>query len=266
MSVALRIALVLITLACFYAFVVHPLWFPAGASYQAAAIDHDFYQAFWILGALFIAGQLVLAFVLMRRQSNPQSKNWRGNLGFEIGWTLAMTVIFFWFHFSGGHLWSRVHQHAGQADAVRIEVTGAQFQWYFRYPGPDGVFGRVDAQRFARAEEGNPLGIDPGDPAGRDDIVSTALVAPANRPVQLEIRAQDVVHSLFIPAMRFKQDAVPGMDIHTQFTPTRAGVYEISCAELCGIGHYRMRAVVRVVSEEEFQKWLQSQASAAGNQ
>jgi len=264
MSVALRIALVLITAGCVYVFVVHPLWFPAGASYQAGAIDHGFYQAFWVLGALFIAGQSVLAFVLMRRRSNPRSRNWRGNVGFEIGWTLAMALIFFWFHFSGGHLWSSVHQAEHQPGQLQIEVTGAQFQWYFRYPGPDGVFGRVDAQKFARADEGNPLGIDPGDPAGRDDVVSTALVAPANRPVQLVIRAQDVIHSLFIPAMRFKQDAVPGMEIHTQFTPTRTGVYEISCAELCGVGHYRMRAVVRVVSEEEFQNWLRSQAPTSG--
>jgi cytochrome c oxidase subunit II len=87
-------------------------------------------------------------------------------------------------------------------------------------------------------------------------------VVPAGRPVLLQLRAQDVIHSLFIPAMRFKQDAVPGMDIQTHFTPTQPGVYEISCAELCGIGHYRMRAAVRVVSEEEFQKWLKSQAKA----
>jgi cytochrome c oxidase subunit 2 len=80
--------------------------------------------------------------------------------------------------------------------------------------------------------------------------------------VQLHLRAQDVVHSLFIPAMRFKQDTVPGMEILSQFTPTKIGVYEIACAELCGIGHYRMRAVVRVVSEEDFEKWLKS-ASAA---
>lgn len=264
MSVALRIALVLITLGCLYAFIVHPWWFPAGASYHAAAIDHGFYQALWALGGLFIAGQLVLAFVLMRRRPNPQSRSWRGNLGFEIGWTLAITVIFFWFHFSGGHLWSGIHQAEHSSGPLQIEVTGAQFQWYFRYPGPDGILGRVDAQRFARAEEGNPLGIDPGDPAGRDDIVSTVLVAPANRTVQLQIRAQDVIHSLFIPAMRFKQDAVPGMDIQKQFTPTKTGVYEISCAELCGIGHYRMRAVVRVVSEEEFQRWLRSRGPASG--
>jgi len=83
------------------------------------------------------------------------------------------------------------------------------------------------------------------------------MVLPVGHDVELNLRAQDVIHSLFIPAMRFKQDAVPGMNIHARFTPIRTGDFEISCAELCGTGHYRMRAVVRVVSEEEFHAWLQ---------
>ena len=259
MSTALRIALVVITLGCLYLFVVHPLWFPAAASAQAALIDRDFSAAFWILGALFVAGQAVLAFVLIRKPiADGQSKNWRGNFRFEIGWTLAITFIFFGFHISGGHLWSKLHQPEHHADQFTVEVTGAQFQWYFRYPGPDGVFGHTDAAKFAKPDEGNPLGLDPADAAGRDDIVSSSLVVPVGRPVQLQLRSQDVIHSLFIPAMRFKQDAVPGMAIATHFSPTQRGTYEISCAELCGLGHYRMRAVVRVVSEEEFQKWLES--------
>jgi cytochrome c oxidase subunit 2 len=155
-------------------------------------------------------------------------------------------------------LWSQLHRPEEHGGQLTVEVTGAQFQWYFRYAGPDGVFGRTDTVKFAKPDEGNPLGLDPADPAGRDDIVSTSLVVPVGRPVQLELRAQDVIHSLFIPAMRFKQDAVPGMNIETHFTPNKLGTYEVSCAELCGIGHYRMRAVVRVVSEEEFEMWLQS--------
>jgi cytochrome c oxidase subunit 2 len=258
MSVALRIALVLITLGCVYLFAVHPLWFPAGVSAHAAALDHDFAAAFWVLGALFVAGQLGLVFVLLRRRPSTQPKHWYGNWRFEIAWTLVITIIFFWFNVSGGRLWSRAMMPEQQPGQIQVEVTGAQFQWYFRYPGPDGVFGRTDAPRFANAAEGNPLGLDPGDPAGQDDIVSTSMVVPVGHPVQLQLRALDVVHSLFIPAMRFKQDAVPGMDIHTHFTPIQTGAYEIACAELCGTGHYRMRAVVRVVSEEEFEKWLQA--------
>ncbi|HET9840066.1 MAG TPA: cytochrome C oxidase subunit II [Candidatus Angelobacter sp.] len=265
MAIALRIALVLITLGCVFLFVSHPLWFPAGVSAQARPLDHDFYVAFWVLGALFIAGQLVLVWVLAKRSTNQRStRNWYGNGRLEIGWTVIIATIFLWFHLSGGQLWSRMMSPVKEAGQLHIEVTGAQFQWYFRYPGPDGVFGRTEPVKFAKPEEGNPLGIDPADPAGRDDIVSTTMVLPVGRLVQLHLRAQDVVHSLFIPAMRFKQDTVPGMEIHSHLMPTQVGTFEIACAELCGLGHYRMRALVRVVSEAEFEKWLNAQISAPG--
>jgi cytochrome c oxidase subunit II len=258
MALALRIALVLITLGCAVLFIFHPLWFPGGGSAQAAPLDHAFYVAFWVLGALFLAGQGVLIWALTRRKSAQSRRSWYGNGRLEIGWTLAIAAIFFWFHASGARLWSSLSAHHTALDALPVEVTGVQFQWYFRYPGADGKFGRVDAQRFAKPDEGNPLGIDPVDPAGKDDIVSSTLVLPAGRNIDLALRAQDVVHSLFIPAMRFKQDTVPGMEIHSHLTPTQLGTFEIACAELCGLGHYRMRAIVRVVSQEEFEKWLNS--------
>ena len=262
MSTALRVTLLLILLGCSCLFVARPYWFPAGASTQSAAIDHQFRIALWMLGTMFVAGQLVLIFVLSKRR-NPSGSLARGSSGLEVGWTIAVAVIFFWFNVSGARLWSSIMSPVKQAGQIYVEVTGAQFQWYFRYPGADGVFGRIDAQKFARADEGNPLGLDPNDPAGRDDIVATSMVLPAGREVQLRLRAQDVIHSLFIPAMRFKQDTVPGMEVHSHLTPTQIGNYEIACAELCGTGHYRMRAVVRVVSEEDFEKWLKSQAKSS---
>jgi cytochrome c oxidase subunit 2 len=266
MARALLIALLLITLGCVYAFVAHPWWFPAGASAEAASVDHEFRTAGWVLGGMFIAGQLLLAVFLAkvrRGGSTETSPSWAGNWRLEIAWTVAMAAIFFWFHTSGGRLWARMTHELPSPTAVQVEVTGAQFQWYFRYAGPDGLLGRVDAQKFARPDEGNPLGIDPEDPAGRDDIVSTAMVVPVGHLVQLDLRAQDVIHSLFIPAMRFKQDTVPGMTIHKHFTATKIGSYQIACTQLCGTGHYRMRAVVRVLSEEEFAKWLKEHQKPA---
>jgi cytochrome c oxidase subunit 2 len=256
MKLALRLSLFVITAGCAWMFFTHPWWFPAGASAQAAALDHQFRTAFLLLGALFLAGQLLLVFFLGRpRDGHPSRGDWR----LEATWTLGLTAIFFWFNLSGGHVWSEMMMTPEkQPEGVQVEITGAQFQWYFRYPGPDGIFGRLDAQKFARPDEGNPLGLDPADPAGKDDFVSPVLVLPAGRPVHLTLRAQDVVHSVFIPAMRFKQDTVPGMDIHAHFTPTEVGTYELACAELCGLGHYRMQAKVRVLGEDEFQKWLQS--------
>lgn len=260
MSRALRLALLVIVAGCAYLFLAHPYWFPAGASATSSSIDHQFKIAFCVFGALFVLGHLVLIFVLSKKpnvDSNVSQGSWR----LEVTWTLAVTLIFFWFNISGDHLWSSMIPPAKQGGQISIEVTGAQFQWYFRYPGADGVFGRTDAQKFARPDEGNPLGIDPSDPAGRDDILSTSMIVPVGHMVQLHLRAQDVIHSLFIPAMRFKQDTMPGMEIHSNFTPTKIGTYEIACAELCGMGHYRMRSVVRVVSDEEFTVWLKQHGS-----
>jgi len=256
MRLALRLSLLGITAGCAWMFIQRPLWFPAAASSQALALDHQFRTAFLLLGILFLAGQLLLIWFLGRPHvGRPSRGDWR----LEAAWTVGLTAILFWFNFSGGHTWSEMTTTPErQAEGVQVEITGAQFQWYFRYPGPDGIFGRVDAQKFARPDEGNPLGLDPADPAGKDDFVSPVLVLPVGRPAYLTLRAQDVVHSVFIPAMRFKQDTVPGMDIHAHITPTQPGTYELACAELCGLGHYRMQAKVRVLKEEEFQKWLQS--------
>lgn len=258
MRLALAIALLLITAVSLALFLVHPWWFPAPASSNASALDHQFRIAFWILGGLFIASQIVLAAFLLSSRTKESSDYLLGNWKLEIAWTLGIAALFFWFNVSGEKLWSRVMDHHRTSDALHVEVTGAQFQWYFRYPGPDGVFGRIDAQKFARPEEGNPLGLDPTDPAARDDVVSNSLVLPVGRDVELILRAQDVIHSVFIPAMRFKQDAVPGMVIRAHLQPAVAGNYEIACAELCGLGHYRMRAQVRVVSAKEFDSWLNS--------
>jgi len=115
-------------------------------------------------------------------------------------------------------------------------------------------------QKFARPDAGNPLGLDPHDPSGKDDVVDSTLMPPVRRDVELILRAQDVIHSVFIPAMRFKQDAVPGMEIRAHLQATQMGTYELVCSQLCGLGHYRMRASVRVVSAEEFQRWLQTQS------
>ncbi|HEV2987267.1 MAG TPA: cytochrome C oxidase subunit II, partial [Candidatus Angelobacter sp.] len=205
----------------------------------------------------FIAGQLLLGLFLLRSRFRPRASS-RGSWPLEITWTVLITCLFFWFNLAGNRLWSEIKLHQPEEEALRVEVTGTQFQWYFRYPGNDGKFGQTDPQRFAKPEEGNPLGIDPHDPDGKDDVVATSLVLPAGHDVDLALRANDVIHGLFIPSMRFKQDAVPGMTIQAHFKPLQVGTYEIVCSQLCGLGHYRMRASVRVVTEEEFKQWLKS--------
>ena len=256
-SLALVFALLLIAVAGVYLFAFHPWWFPAAAAADARPLDHQLTVALWVLGGLFIAGHLVLAFLLFRRRSKRDAVYYPGSWRWEITWTVLIAALFFWFNVIGNRVWSeiKIHQPADN-QSIQVEVTGVQFQWYFRYPGNDSTWGRTDAQKFANPSEGNPLGIDPGDPAGRDDIVSSSLVLPVNRDVDLVLRAQDVIHSLFIPAMRFKQDTVPGMDVHAHLKPLQTGTFEIVCSQLCGLGHYRMHAMAKVVTEEEFEKWL----------
>ena len=146
--------------------------------------------------------------------------------------------------------------------ALQVEVTGVQFAWYFRYPGPDATFGHTQPHLVAPGE-GNPLGLDPTDPHSADDIVSSQLVLPANREVDLRLNAQDVIHGFSIPEMRLKQNAVPGQTIHLHFTPTTPGTYAILCTQLCGLGHYRMNATLRVLPPDQFAAWLATQQKAA---
>ncbi|MBV9609931.1 MAG: cytochrome C oxidase subunit II, partial [Acidobacteria bacterium] len=127
-----------------------------------------------------------------------------------------------------------------------------------RYPGPDGKFGRTKPD-LEDASVGNAVGLDPDDPASKDDLVTGTMYLPVNREADLTLRAEDVIHSFFVPAMRFKQDAVPGLMIHMHFTPTKIGDYEIACAELCGLGHYKMHGILKVVSQDDFDKWIAGQ-------
>jgi cytochrome c oxidase subunit 2 len=159
-------------------------------------------------------------------------------------------------------------------------VTGEKFAWNMHYPGADRVFGRTDIKLLDL--QSNPLGLDRSDPAAKDDITTVnQLYLPVNRPVIVRLRSKEVIHSFGVPEFRVKQDAVPGLTIPIWFIPTittaemrtRTGdpefQYEIACAQLCGLGHARMRGFVTVQSDEEFQKWMEEttaeQAEAAAD-
>ena len=151
------------------------------------------------------------------------------------------------------------------ANAHTVEVVSQQWQWGYRYPGADGKLGRTN---ITLVSPKNPLGIDVKDPASQDDIVvppgpSSQLHLPIDKPVQLELRAKDVLHSFYVPKFRIKMDTVPGEITRTWFTPNTIGTFQVLCAELCGINHYQMKSEVVVQSDEEFQKWLQQQPTVS---
>ena len=137
--------------------------------------------------------------------------------------------------------------------ALHVRMVAEQFAWNFQYPGKDGKFGKTDVSQISGD---NPLGIDPEDPAGKDDLVTVNnLHIPVHRPVIVDISSKDVIHSFNVPVLRVKQDTIPGQQIPVWFEATQAGHFELACAQLCGLGHYRMRGDVLIETPEEFAKW-----------
>jgi cytochrome c oxidase subunit 2 len=261
MGLVLLIIIWLITLVSTYFFVAKTWWLPVGASAAAPGIDHHFTVTFILMGVVFVAAQLALGYAvwLYRDRGSSSSKvaYSHGNTTMEIVWTVLTTILFVGLNLASSSIWASERFRAAEANAVRVEVTGMQFAWYFRYPGPDGKFGATNPELEDASAGGEAaLGLDPKDPASKDDVVTGTMVVPVNREIEVILRAHDVIHSFFIPNMRFKQDAVPGLAIHMHFTPVQTGDYEILCAELCGLGHYKMHGMLKVVSQEEFDKWL----------
>jgi cytochrome c oxidase subunit 2 len=147
-------------------------------------------------------------------------------------------------------------------EATEFEVLGQQWQFSFRLPGKDGVLGTSDSRNIS---SDNPFGLNPNDPNGRDDILieSGELHLPLDKPVKALLRAVDVLHDFYVPEFRAKMDMVPGMVTYFWFTPTRPGTFDVLCFELCGVGHYSMRAKVVVEEENAYQAWLGGQPTFA---
>jgi len=238
-------------------------WLPDLASRHGAGIDAMLLYLLVTVGALFLIGHIVLAYLVFRgsrrQEIGPRLASRRSELVLSGLLGLGMAIIA-----EGGVLaigipvWSEYFDAEAPADAVVIEVTAQQFMWNVRYPGPDGKFGRTNPALIDEAT--NALGVDSSDPAGRDDIVTiNEITVPVNRPLRVILHSKDVIHSFFLPNLRVKQDAVPGMSPEVIFLPTRIGHYELACAELCGLAHYRMRGFFNVVSEREYQAWLHHQ-------
>ncbi len=257
-------ALIFATMAAGVAFTLYARgrwWLPPVASAHGALVDRLFYSTLWITGAIFVLVHAFLGYLVWRHgaRGDARAAHWHEHPRLELTYTLVPAVGLAVMVSMSGVVWSKIHR-APPADAIAVEVRGEQFAWQFRYPGPDGRFGRTDPKLIDLRR--NPWGLDPADPAAADDIVTRDLHLVVDRPVRVRVRARDVIHSFFVAEFRVKQDAVPGMTVETWFVPTKAGVYEIACAELCGVGHYVMRGRVIVESPDAFQAWLGQQKPA----
>jgi len=233
-------------------------------------MDSQFKITWVVVGVGFLLAQAALGYAVWRFRAarsggRERASHTDGSARMEIILAAITAIVFIVLAITGQRVWAGLRLNQAPPDAVQVEVTAQQFQWSFRYPGADGRFGSTSPQLYNDADNSigarpGPLGIDPGDPSGKDDVVAGLMAVPVNRPINVTLRAKDVTHDFFVPALRLKQDAVPGMKINIHFTATKEGRYEIACAELCGLSHHLMRAYLEVKSQAEFEKWLSERA------
>ena len=255
------LALVVITV------IVHlasPWWLTPLAS-NWGSIDSTIEISFWITGAVFIAVNLFLAWVVWRYQ---HTKKHRAHYEPENkpleGWLTLLTTLGVVAMLTPGLIvWANFVDVP--EEAATVEAIGQQWQWTYRFPGEDGELGRANTRYVSLA---NPYGIDPGDPRSADDriVASHRLHLPVNEPVKLYLRSTDVLHNFAVPQFRVKMDLVPGTETHQWFEPSRTGTFDILCEELCGIAHYTMRGQVVVEERPAFEEWLAMQPTFADTQ
>ena len=257
----IAIALVLVVFGSVLFHLLSPWWWTPIAS-NWGYIDNTITITFWITGSVFSAVILFMAYCVYRfrhrdgRQAlyRPENKTlewWlAGGTGVGVAAMLAPGLV----------VW---HQFITvPANATIVEVVGQQWQWNFRLPGKDGKLGTSDTRNIS---PDNPLGLNPNDPNGQDDIVvvSDDLHLPVGKPVKVLLRATDVVHDFYVPEFRAKMDMIPGAVTFYWFTPTKTGGFDVLCAELCGYGHPYMRGRVVVDDETQYQAWLLKQKTFA---
>jgi len=208
-------------------------WLPENVATYGDEIDWLFHLIYYITGVTFIL--VTIAFlgfiVIYRDRPGRRARYTHGNTPLEIVWTVVPSLILVVLTFLSVPAWSKIKMSVPPTDFV-LQVTGKQFNWQVTYPGPDGRFGTPD-----------------------DKTLLDEMHVPVGKPIRVNLRSQDVIHSFFVPNFRFKQDAVPGREIATWFEVTKPGKYEAPCAELCGFGHSGMRGWIYVHTAEEYAKW-----------
>jgi cytochrome c oxidase subunit 2 len=238
------------------------LGLPVQASAHAAEIDHMISIVHWLMLLMFIGwgGFFIYVLFRFRKGAHPRADyvGAKGKLskGIEVAIVIAEVVLLVGYAIPA---WAkRVKAFPSESEAVVVRVIGEQFAWNIHYPGPDGKFGRTDINKVSAD---NPIGLDRTDADAKDDITTiNQLTLPVDRPILVHLSSKDVIHSFGLFEMRVKQDAVPGLDIPVWFVPNRIGDYEISCSQLCGLGHYRMRGFLNVKSAADFQAFLTEEA------
>jgi cytochrome c oxidase subunit II len=265
MAKVFAVTLILIAIGSAIPIVLHTWWIPEDISTHGRPIDEQMSETMAEAGISFLASQILLAlFVWRYSQARPgeRIKSLPGGakalviaafllVGTEV---LALGVF-------GAKAWADIYLTAPSANAMPIQVQAGQFAFYFRYPGPDGTFGPIHPDMLSEANQ-NFFGLDTThDADSKAAIVTAEMAIPVNREIHLLMHSKDVGHSFYVPELRVHQDFVPGLDLSVHFTATKIGKYEILCTQLCGLGHYNMKAYLDVMSPEDFDAWLKKEVT-----
>lgn len=263
------------------------------ASEHGSSLDSLFNVTLFFTGVVFIITHIILFWYSYkyRAQKGRKALYFPHSNTLEYIWTIVPAIVMAFLVVKGLVVWNEVMPDVKPGEEyIEIEATGYQFAWDLRYPGPDGELGYKNYKLINTAN--NPLGLDWEDKKGHDDFMPSEIVLPVGRKVRVRITAKDVLHNFYLPHFRVKMDAIPGLPTYFIFTPNtttaeyrerlrtypewnkpydpsdpespakfEAFNYELACAELCGSGHYSMRRIVRIVTEEEFEAWLGTQNS-----
>ncbi len=244
------------------------LYLPPVVSEHGSRIDDLLFYIHLLMVVLFVGWGIFFAYTLIRfrqaRQPKADPTGVRSHLSTYLEGVVVVVEAVLLFAVAVP-IWARAasaNNYPDEKEAVVVRVIGRQFNWLAHYPGADGVFGKGDPKFLSIS---NPLGRDPEDPQGKDDIIAegSEVVLPVNKPAIVHVGSLDVIHNFSVKQMRVSVDAIPGMRLPTWFKPTQTGTYQITCAQLCGSGHSSMRGTVRVVEAADYDQWLASKSSGA---
>lgn len=239
-------------------------YMPPDYSAHGPQVDNLIVAVHWLMAILFVFWGAYFLFVLWRFNAKRNAKaSYHGMQSHWSSWSeagvaLVEVVLLVGFSIPAWSRWASKPEPA--ANPFEVHIIAEQFAWNVHYPGPDGKFGRRSINLVTST---NPIGLDMTDPAAQDDVVAlNQLHLEVGRPALIHVTSKDVIHSFKLPVMRVEQDAIPGQDVPIHFTPIRTNqgeTWEIACAQLCGLGHYRMRGQLSIDTKADLQKWLASQ-------
>jgi cytochrome c oxidase subunit 2 len=212
------------------------IWLPKDVSEHGRTIDGLFMFILWLTGAVFIATEVLLFWFLWKYDAarvKGVATYIHGSHSLEVIWTILPAATLLFLAIYQMNAWADVKMRR-PAMTPTVEVVGRQFEWRLRYPGRDATLGTPD-----------------------DLFLVNDLHVPVDEDVLIQLKSMDVLHSFFLPNLRIKQDAVPGMKIPVWFKATQTGQFDIVCAELCGWGHYKMKGRITIESRKDYERWLE---------